>query len=133
MQVRSCGACLTLAAAQKLKIAAPCYLGLGKKSTVRFNAFLGSWFVSLHLECPEAQEVQHLYQDLARTKAQSVLPQMTRNEIILTQLEAVQALQCPWQCDGALAMSLMDKLALMSAIKNRSGPGFTFFSCILFV
>lgn len=89
-----------------------------------------SWVVGLclcTLSVLKHKEIQHLYQDLARSKVQSVLPQMTRNEIILTQLEAVQALQNPWQCDGALAMSLMDKVALISAIKNRSGPGFTFF------
>lgn len=62
-----------------------------------------------------------------KSPVSAVLPQITRNKTILTQLEAVQALQCPWQCDGALAMSLMDKLALISAIKNRSSPAFTFF------
>lgn len=90
-----------------------------------------SWVVGLclcTLSVLKHKEIQHLHQDLARSKVQSVLPQMTRNEIILTQLEAVQALQNPWQCDGALAMSLMDKVALMSAIKNRSGPEFTFFN-----
>lgn len=130
MQVRSHGACLTLAAAQKLKIVLP---GTRKKAQL---GLMHSWVVGLSLCTSSAlkhKRVQHLHQDLVRPKVQPVLPQMIRNKIILTQLEAVQALQWPWQCDGALAMSLVDKLALVSAVKTRSSPAFTFFACILFV